>query len=257
MPLQPIVQIYEIQTPAEARAVIDCGVDHIGSVITDVDHRHDPILRNTIRLVREKGAVSSLIPLYSDMDAVFDTLAYYRPDIIHFCEQLDGAANPATASAIALQAEVRRRFPGVKIMRAIPIAQNDIDGGEPVLALAARFEPLSDFFLTDTVVGENGDDQPEAGFVGITGLTCDWSVAARLVAQSNIPVILAGGIAPENVVRGIETVRPYGVDSCTCTNAVDNAGRPIRFKKDLERVRRLVAAVRGSGYPFEVDGPVQ
>jgi phosphoribosylanthranilate isomerase len=59
-----------------------------------------------------------------------------------------------------------------------------------------------------------------------------------------IPVILAGGISPDNVAEGIRRVRPAGVDSCTRTNALDKKGVPIRFKKDLQQVRRLVSAVR-------------
>jgi phosphoribosylanthranilate isomerase len=65
-----------------------------------------------------------------------------------------------------------------------------------------------------------------------------------LVAESSIPVILAGGIGPENVYKGIETVHPAGVDSCTCTNAVDGNGRPIRFRKDPEKVKAMVRSVR-------------
>ena len=134
-------------------------------------------------------------------------------------------------------------------MRSIPILQAAGTLGQAVLALAARLEPLSDYFLTDTIITTGGSetvdaDQPVQGFVGITGLTCDWSVAARLVAASRIPVILAGGISPENVADGIRQVRPFGVDSCTCTNAVDKHGRPIRFKKDLDRVRVLVTETR-------------
>jgi phosphoribosylanthranilate isomerase len=116
------------------------------------------------------------------------------------------------------------------------------------MAMAARLEPVSDYFLTDTVItdesGAADDNQPVIGFVGITGLVCDWSVAAQLVARSRIPVILAGGISPENVAEGIRRVRPFGVDSCTCTNAVDEHGSPIRFKKDPMRVKALVAATR-------------
>jgi phosphoribosylanthranilate isomerase len=114
--------------------------------------------------------------------------------------------------------------------------------------MAARLEPVSDFFLTDTVIDgppETVDgDQPVTGFVGITGLTCDWSVAARLVVSSRIPVILAGGITPENVAAGIRQVAPFGVDSCTGTNALDDSGQPIRFKKDIKRVAALVRQAR-------------
>ena len=40
------------------------------------------------------------------------------------------------------------------------------------------------------------------------------------------------------------TVKPFGVDSCTRTNEVDSTGRPVRFKKDLERVKAFVREVR-------------
>ncbi len=245
---ETIVQIYEIQTPEEARAMIGLGVNHIGSVITSQKDRHDAVIRETVSAVRKMGAVSSLIPLYANPDAVFDTLDYYRPNIVHFCDTLDENTGCSIEAAIQLQEAVRHRFPNIRIMRSIPIGQNGKAGNEAVLALAARLEPSSDYFLTDTVITGTSDstdtDQPVAGFVGITGLTCDWSVAAQLVAKSRIPVVLAGGISPENVTDGIRQVRPFGVDSCTCTNVVDENGRSIRFRKDLARVKALVIHTR-------------
>jgi phosphoribosylanthranilate isomerase len=243
---RPLVQIYEIQTPDEARQMIELGVDHIGSVLTSLADRHDPVIRETISAVRQKGAVSSLIPLYSEPEAVFDTLAFHRPDIVHFCDRLD-SANPAVQKAIELQADVKRKFPRIRIMRSIPIGRQGAADLENVLQLAAKLEPVSDLFLTDTVMGGQAGspdkDQPVEGFVGITGLTCDWQVAASLVTASRIPVILAGGVSPENVAAGIGQVRPHGVDSCTCTNAVDGSGNPIRFQKDAKRVKQLVSEV--------------
>jgi phosphoribosylanthranilate isomerase len=243
-----VVQIYEIQTPDEACAMHELGVDHIGSVIPSLDDRYHPVIRETIAVVRQMGAISSLIPLFTDPTAVFDALDYHRPHIVHFCDRLDGNANGSIDRALALQAAVKSRFPEIRIMRSIPIGRSAGANRDAVLALAARLEPLSDYFLTDTVIvdasGAADTDQPVKGFVGITGLTCDWQVAARLVAGSSIPVILAGGVSPENVADGILQVRPFGVDSCTCTNAMDENGRPIRFKKDLSRVSALVSETR-------------
>jgi phosphoribosylanthranilate isomerase len=242
---RPIVQIYEIQTPEEARSMLDLGVDHIGSVVTSRERRHDPVIRETVSTVSGMGGISSLIPLYTDPDAVLDTIDYYRPHIVHFCDRLEGSDGDSVAAALALQAMVKHHFPDIRIMRSIPIGQKGVADGRVVLDMAERLEPLSDFFLTDTVIagqsGSNDTDQPVNGFVGITGLTCDWDVAARLVAGCRIPVVLAGGISPENVAEGIRRVRPFGVDSCTCTNAVDENGRCIRFRKDPERVKALVA----------------
>lgn len=245
---KPIVQVYEIQTPEEARAVIEIGVDHVGCVITAEADRHNPVVRQAVDVVRNHGAISSLIPLYTDIEAVIDTVLYYQPHIIHFCDNLKAPDDPEVDAAIALQEAVKRRFPDLRITRSIPIGQHADAQCQTILRLAARLEAVSDFFLTDTVIDGPEDpldgEQPVAGFVGITGLTCDWQVAQRLVAQSCIPVILAGGISPENVADGIRRVSPFGVDSCTCTNALDANGQPIRFKKDMVRVKALVQAVR-------------
>jgi phosphoribosylanthranilate isomerase len=245
---KPIVQIYEIQTPGEACALIEMGVDHVGSVITDQNARHDPIIQQTVGAVRQLGAISSVIPLYTDTEAVIDTILYYQPHIIHLCDRLSGADDPAVDAAIALQKAVKGRFPDIQITRSIPIGVHADAQSQSILSMAKRLEPVSDYFLTDTVIDGHPDtvdgEQPVQGFVGITGITCDWTVATKLVAQSRIPVILAGGISPENVAAGIRQVHPFGIDSCTCTNALDAYGQPIRFKKDLARVMMLVEQVR-------------
>ncbi|MGD8959624.1 MAG: hypothetical protein PVI27_07255, partial [Desulfobacteraceae bacterium] len=129
--------------------------------------------------------------------------------------------------------------------------------------LAQAFEGVSDFFLTDTLLAPEadgtGDQEPVKGFVGITGRTCSWEIARRLVAASALPVILAGGLSPENVADGIRRVQPAGVDSCTWTNAAGADGRPVRFKKDRQRVRRFVHLARRAaapaGAPNDSPGP--
>jgi phosphoribosylanthranilate isomerase len=117
---------------------------------------------------------------------------------------------------------------------------------ERILSYIPLFSPFSDYFLIDTLrVNQSSlKDQPVAGFVGITGEVCDWTISARIVTESPLPVILAGGIGEDNVYDGIMTVRPAGVDSCTKTNAVDATGCPIRFKKDLQKVKRMVSEAR-------------
>lgn len=47
---------------------------------------------------------------------------------------------------------------------------------------------------------------------GGTGETLNWEVAAEVVRKSKTPVILSGGLTPENVGEAIRTVRPFGVD---------------------------------------------
>jgi phosphoribosylanthranilate isomerase len=245
-----IVQIYEIQDPFEAEKLVEIGVDQIGSVIVSETEWKVPGVKDTIRQVRSAAAKSSLIPLFNSLESVLNTLDYYQPDIVHFCESLVDEKNirDYCRRLIQLQKEVKLRFPQIGIMRSIPIVQSGRHTWNDTLEVSSWFEPVSDFFLTDTLLasapGIDDASQPVPGFVGITGQQCDWETAANLVMSCRVPVILAGGISPDNVAEGIRRVRPAGVDSCTRTNALDKKGVPIRFKKDLQQVRRLVSAVR-------------
>ncbi|MCX6566247.1 MAG: hypothetical protein NTW38_07480 [Candidatus Aminicenantes bacterium] len=116
---------------------------------------------------------------------------------------------------------------------------------------AAALEKTSDFFLTDTWLGR----EPVEGYVGITGRPVDWDLAKKVVRQSRIPVILAGGLSPENAYDAVVSVRPAGADSCTLTNALDPAGKLIRFRKDFARVAAFVAEVRRAEASLAKDSP--
>lgn len=72
--------------------------------------------------------------------------------------------------------------------------------------------------------------QPDAR--GGTGEITDWSRAAEL-AKGNKPLILAGGLTPENVAVAIGQVRPYAVD--TAGGVESEPG-----KKDHERIRAFI-----------------
>lgn len=76
------------------------------------------------------------------------------------------------------------------------------------------------------------------GRAGGTGQRFEPEVAARLV-QEGWRVIMAGGLTPENVRDVVSSVRPYGVD---VSSGVESAPG----KKDLEKVKRFVAAVRAA-----------
>jgi len=237
-----IAQIYEIQTPAEAEQCIQAGVDHVGSVLLSEMAWRQPILKETFSVSRGTRVKNSLISLFQEVDTLYRVLDYYRPDYIHFCESLtdNHGREMDLDKYIGLQMRLKERFPEVGIIRSIPVPVEDAAPEYPTLKIAERMEPVSDIFLTDTWL----EEAPVEGFIGITGRPCDWKRARELVLQSKIPVILAGGLSPDNVYEGLMFVGPAGADSCTQTNKRDKKGNPIRFEKDFERVKRFVQEVR-------------
>jgi phosphoribosylanthranilate isomerase len=237
-----IVQIYEIQTPYEAEKCIELGVDHIGSVILSQDSWRVQSLKDVMNLSDGTGAKNSLIPLFKHSDTLYRALDYYRPHYVHFCDSLtdDDGQEIDLDGFIRSQSGLKDRFPEIDIIRSIPIPKKGASPLFPTLNIARALEPVSDVFLTDTFLGK----EPVKGFIGITGKTVDWEMARELVLQTPIPVILAGGLSPDNVYKAVMHVLPAGADSCTLTNTVDQEGRPARFKKDFQKVEAFVKEVR-------------
>jgi phosphoribosylanthranilate isomerase len=237
-----IIQIYEIQTPEEANRCIDLGVDHIGSVLLSGQDWKQPNILEVVKLTRQSRSKSSIIPLFNDFDTLSKVLDYYQPDFIHFCESLVDECGKETnlTQYIELQHTIKERFPDVIIIRSLPIPMSGAGRDFPTLSIAEKLEQASDFFLTDTWLGK----EPVEGFIGITGILCDQQIVKELVEWSKIPVILAGGLSPDNVFEALEYIVPAGVDSCTLTNALDNNGIPVRFQKDFERVEKFVNETR-------------
>lgn len=86
----------------------------------------------------------------------------------------------------------------------------------------------ADAYLVDT-------RSPTGG--GGTGRTCDWDLARAAALRH--PVILAGGLSPDNVRQAVTQVRPYAVDASSCLE--ESPG-----KKDPQKMRRFVEEVRRS-----------
>jgi phosphoribosylanthranilate isomerase len=238
-----IIQIYEIQTPEEAEACIALGVDHIGSVILSDSDWHVPKIREVIHLSRGTTVKNSLIPLLRDRNVLFRAMDYYEPHCVHFCESLMDPSGRILSLDffIDLQVEFRQRFPEIRILRSIPLPpESEHPRPIPSLQVAGALEPHSDLFLLDTWLPE----EPVKGFIGITGRTGAWDKARELVLETKIPVLLAGGLSPENVYDALTKVMPSGADSCTHTNMSDRKGNKVRFRKDLKRVEAFVNEVR-------------
>ena len=73
---------------------------------------------------------------------------------------------------------------------------------------------------------------------GGTGQVADWSIATKLAQQ--YPILLAGGLTPENVAEAIKQVRPWGVDVASGVECAPG-------KKDVAKMKLFVERVRSNG----------
>jgi phosphoribosylanthranilate isomerase len=75
------------------------------------------------------------------------------------------------------------------------------------------------------------------GQPGGTGHSFDWTLAVQ--AKGYGPVILAGGLTPDNVLQAVRTIQPWGVDVSSGVEAAPG-------RKDPDKVRRFITAVKSS-----------
>ena len=119
---------------------------------------------------------------------------------------------------------LKTRDPNLTVIKSLVIGMHDDKALE---AMVSELSPFVDAFITDTF-------DPKTGASGATGKTHDWRVSRRLVEIADRPVILAGGLRPENVKKAILEVRPAGVDSHT--GVEDASGH-----KSREKVRKFLS----------------
>ena len=118
-------------------------------------------------------------------------------------------------------AEVREALPYLRIMKAVHVMD------ESAITTAKYFSDTADAILLDTRTADR---------IGGTGITHDWNISAKIVKECSCPVILAGGLTPENVTEAIIRVRPYAVDVHT--------GVKKNGVRDAERTRAFVTNAR-------------
>lgn len=108
-----------------------------------------------------------------------------------------------------------------KIVKALRIENKDI------LKKAAQYQDKVDAYLLDTYSPSK---------YGGTGKTFDWSIAKE-IKKFGLPIILSGGLSPENIKEAISEVEPYGID---VSSGVEE--RP--GKKNMEKLINFVRIVR-------------
>ncbi len=195
----PKVKICGITRLDDALAAVRLGADALGFNFWPRSKRYLP--------PAEAGAIVRRLPAFVTAVGVF--VDPTRDEALRALDasrvglaQLHGDEPPALCASLP-----------VPVLKAVRLA------GSRDLAQLAAYE-VRGFLL----------DAPSAGYGG-SGTTCDWSLAAEIARE--LPVVLAGGLTPENVGEAVRVVRPWAVDVASGVESAPGV-------KDVERMRLFV-----------------
>ena len=199
------VKICGVTSVEDARACVTAGADAIGFNLWPRSKRFRPLAEIARIAATVKGEIERfgvfVDPTGEELEAAFASGAIDTA-------QLHGDEDPSLCE----------RFAG-RVVKALRLA------GDWSLDEMHKF-PCERFLV----------DAPFAGYGG-SGLLVDERLA-KLAVERSARVILAGGLAPENVKGLVERVKPWGVDVATGVETSPGV-------KDIDKVRRFVAAARG------------
>jgi len=217
-----LTQIYEVSTPSEADAISGLGIDHVGVLVGNGSFPRERSAREAIAIIAAIRAPSKSSALFLSADiALIEQMAReLRPTIIHL-----GASTELLRPKNVI--DLRKVLPNLLFMRSVPVT------GSGSIAIAKSYDGIVDFLLLDS--HREGDAQ-----IGALGVTHDWNISRHIVETVRTPVILAGGLGPDNVVDAILAVKPAGVDSKTRTDLGDT------HIKDLTKVAAFNKAAKGA-----------
>ncbi|MFO7866258.1 MAG: Smr/MutS family protein [Candidatus Aminicenantes bacterium] len=217
----PFIQVAGIRDWKEAKILMQAGVEYLGFPVNPPVHDEELSEPETAEVIRRIPAPHRPVVItYSDS----------AEEIIRLCENT-GARIAQIHGDISWNAlsQIKNLTPRLSLLKSLIVQP----GSQPRLQEEiSLFSDWVEAFITDTY-------DPRTGATGATGKIHDWEVSRELVVRSPRPVILAGGLNPDNVEEAIRRVRPEGVDAHT--GLEDSKGR-----KDPKKVRRFLQAARAA-----------
>jgi phosphoribosylanthranilate isomerase len=195
------VKICGITDPGDARQAVELGAWAIGMIFWDGSPR-----RCELGVAEQIGAElrRQVEPVGVFVNATLDEIAYVADRCSLSILQLHGDEGPAFCREAA-------RRTGCKVMKAVRVK----DAGS-IRALAS-FE--TDYHLLDA---------HKDGHVGGTGETFQWDLVRE--HGGNVPVVLSGGLAADNVGAAIAATRPFAVDTASGTEASPGHKDPAKVE---------------------------
>lgn len=182
------IKICGIKDLSAMDAALKAGADMVGLVFFPPSPRSVSLGEGAALAARARGQARVVALTVDADDALLDGIAaQVKPDLL----QLHGKETPARVS------EVRKRT-GIPVMKALPVAEAaDLD-------VVPTYAAVAEKILFDA------RPPKDATRPGGHGRAFDWTLLAHVPRDK--PIMLSGGLNPENVADAIRTVRPDAVD---------------------------------------------
>ncbi|HEY2894982.1 MAG TPA: phosphoribosylanthranilate isomerase, partial [Pirellulales bacterium] len=211
------VKICGITSPEDARLAADAGADAIGINFYEASPRAcSPAAARAIAAALPAGVCKVGVFVNATAEAIRAVAQEVGLDLV----QLHGDEPP----------EFLAQLKPLPIMRAVRIT-DDLAPVETYLVECHRLLAVPRMLLVDRL--------HESAFGG-TGQKADWTaVAAQRAKLQGMPLVLAGGLKPDNVADAIRAVRPWGVD--TASGVEQSPGR-----KSPELVRAFIREAKAA-----------
>ena len=213
----PRVKVCCIQNSVEAELAIESGAHALG-LVSEMPSGFGPVGEDQIADITGQippFVTAVLLTAKTDPSEIIAQQKRCGVQCLQLVRQLDISDYPL----------LRAAMPGVPLIQVIHVT------GAEAKDKAAKYHRVADAILLDT--GTPDAAQPQ---LGGTGRTHDWNISREICDSVNIPIILAGGLRPENVRSAIEQVRPFGVDVCTGVRSDGSldAGKLKRFMHSVQ-----------------------
>ncbi len=207
-----LVKVCGNRTEEELELLAEVGADMAGLLVVPVNspRRITPERAAELMDAMPSTVAGVLVMMPESVEQAVELYQQVLPDFI----QLHGSESPAFVREL-------RSMVSCNIIKTVHVS------GRESIAEAKRYQRYADAILLDT--------PSEAG--GGSGRVHSWEVSAELVREVEKPVILAGGLTPENVREAVSRVKPYGVDVASGVEASPGV-------KDAAKVREFVARAK-------------
>src|SRR6185436_8881102 len=193
---KPRVKICCMASVAEARMAIEAGASAVG-LVSAMPSGPGPIPEDLIAEIAATippGVSSFLLTCLQDATSIIDQQRRLGVNTIQICDRLTQGSYH----------DLREALPGVSLVQVVHVT------GPEAVDEAVAVAPKVDAILLDS-----GNQSLAIKELGGTGRTHDWTLSRKIRESIDVPLFLAGGLRPENVVEAIKTVQPFGLDVCS------------------------------------------